>query len=196
MSGRKRSGASRSFTIFAIGMVGFLVLGTVAVLGVSLFGSDDTSDDGVSDTVQEETSRLETAVASNPEDGDAAAILANIYVSQGNIAGAIPLFERATAARPDDGNLRLSFGIALLRNQSILDARVQLEKALVLLPESAAPSYYLGQLEQSKENPDDEAARAWYEQAIEIAPESRLAEQARERINELDGIVATPTPGN
>jgi Tfp pilus assembly protein PilF len=172
-------------------MASFLILGTLVVFGASIGDGGDEDDD--ENTVEEETARLETAVAANPDDADAAAVLANIYANQGNVADAIRLYEQATLTRPDDGNLRLAFGIALLRNGSFFDARIQLERALELLPESAGPAYYLGQLEQLKPEPDDEAAREWYEQAIETAPDSMLASEAQNRINEIDGVVPTPT---
>lgn len=190
MSMPGRRGASLGFTIFAIAMVAALVLGSLVVFGGAIFGAGG-DDDGAVDTVQEETSRLETAVARDPEDAGAAAVLADIYANQGNMADAIPLYERATQLRPDDGNLRLSFGIALLRNGSVLDAQVQLQRAYDLLPDVAGPAYYLGQLHELNDPPDEEAAREWYERVIEIAPDSRLAEQAQERIDELSG--AEPT---
>lgn len=186
-----RTGASTSFKIFAIAMVSFLVLGTLVIFGGSLGGGGDDDDDESS--VQEVTSRLETAVALNPNDADSAAVLANIYANQGNVAEAIGLYEQATISRPDDGNLRLAFGIALLRNRSYFDARIQLERALELLPESASPAYYLGQLEQRKTEPDDAAAREWYLRAIEIDPDSMLASEAQTRIDEIDGVAPTAT---
>jgi tetratricopeptide (TPR) repeat protein len=171
-------------------MVAFLLLATLVVFGASIGGDDD--DDGDS-TVQDETNRLETQVAENPDNGDAAAVLASIYANQGNLTEAIRLYEQATTTRPDDGILWLSFGIALLRNGSFFDARIQLERALELLPESAGPAYYLGQLEQLKPESDDEAAREWYELAIETAPDSTLAAEAQSRIDEIDGMAPTPT---
>jgi tetratricopeptide (TPR) repeat protein len=188
-----RRGASKSFTIFAIVMVALLVLGSLVVFGGAIFGSDG-DDDGQADTVEEQTSELETAVADNPDDPDAAAILANIYANQGKVAEAISLYERATQGRPDDGNLRLSFGIALLRAGNMLDAQVQLERARDLLPGVAGPAYYLGQLEELQDPPDEEAAREWYQVVIEISPDSGLAEQARERLNAIDGAAPEVTP--
>jgi Tfp pilus assembly protein PilF len=180
----RRRSASLGFKIFAISMAAFLVLGSLVVFGGAIFGGGGDDDEPV-DTVQEETARLETAVARDPDDAGSAAVLADIYANQGRISEAIALYERATMARPDDGNLRLSFGIALLRNRSFLDAQVQLERAYELLPDVAGPAYYLGQLYELKDEPDEEAAREWYERVIEIAPDSRLAEQAQERIDEL-----------
>lgn len=175
-------------------MVVFLVLGTIVVFGGSIF--DTTGDDDavpVNEAARQQA-ELETQVAENPEDAGSAAILANIYANEGRINEAIPLYERATAARPDDGSLRLSFGIALLRGGSMLDARVQLERAHVLLPNNPGPAYYLGQVAERQAEPDLDTARDWYEQAIEIDPESVIADQARERLAAIDASDSTPTP--
>jgi tetratricopeptide (TPR) repeat protein len=190
----KASGTSRAFKVFAIFMVLFLLLGTLVVFGGAIFGSDPGDNGSPVDEAARQKAELETRVADNPNDADNVAILANIYANEGNIVDAIPLYERATIGRPDDGNLRLAFGIALLRDGSLLDARVQFERALDLLPNSSGPAYYLGRLEQEKSEPDLEAARGWYERAIEIDPESVLASDASTRLAQLDAADATPTP--
>ncbi|MEZ4523717.1 MAG: tetratricopeptide repeat protein [Thermomicrobiales bacterium] len=190
----RRTGTSKAFTIFAIIMVAFLIMSTLVLFGGSILGPDNSDPADPTDEADRQMSELETRVSANPDDADAAAVLANIYANEGNLAQAIPLYEQATLARPDDGNLRLAFGIALLRSGSFLDARIQLEQALDLLPDSSGPAYYLGQLEQLKDDPDPEAAREWFELAIERDPESVLASQAQERIDELDNPDASPAP--
>lgn len=189
--GYKRPG--KAFTVFAVLMIAFLVLGTIVVFGGAVFGGGGSDDPDV-DEGREETSRLETQVAENPNDAAAAGILASIYASAGRLSEAIRLYERALVQRPDDSNLRLSFGIALLRNGNWLDAEVQLERARELAPDTVAPEYYLGELEQSRDEPDLDAAREWYEAVIEQSPDSRLAEQARDRLAELDASDATASP--
>lgn len=190
----RRSRSSKSFTIFAIAMVVFLVLGTIVVFGGAIFDSTAGDESLPVNEAERQQADLETQVAEDPSDPDAAAILASIYANQGNITDAIPLYERATAGRPDDGSLRLAFGITLFRGGSFLDARVQLERALELLPNSPSPSYYLGQIAQQQDEPDLEAARDWYERAIEIDPESTIAAEAEQRLAELDAAHSTPTP--
>ena len=191
----RRSRTSIISTVFAIVMVGFLVLGTLVVFGGSIFDSSSPdSPDSPVDETRRQIEDLETRVANDPDNAVEAGVLANIYANEGRIAEALPLYERATFANPDDGNLRLAFGISLLRSGNDLDARVQLEKALELLPNSSGPPYYLGQLEERRDGPDLEVAREWYEKAIEVDPESLLATQATERLNELETIDATPTP--
>ena len=191
----KRGRASILSTVFALVMVGFLVLGTLVVFGGSIFDSGSHDDDpSPVDESRRQIEELETRVARDPDNATDAGVLANIYANEGNLAEALPLYERATFNSPDDGNLRLAFGIALLRSGSNLDARIQLEKAHELLPENAGPPYYLGQLEERKDEPDIEAARNWYERAIDTDPESLLAGQAEERLIELETVDGTPTP--
>jgi tetratricopeptide (TPR) repeat protein len=174
-------------------MAAFLILGTLVVFGGSIFDTTPGDDPDPASEAERQQNELETQVADNPDDAGAAAILANIYANEGNLADAIPLYERATQGRPDDGNLRLTFGIALLRGGSFLDARVQLEWAHELLPDSSGPAYYLGQLAEERDEPDLEAARDWYEQALEIDPESAFAERAAERLTALDAATPAPT---
>ena len=185
-----RTRASKTFVIFAIAMAGFLLLGSLVVFGGSIVGTQSPNQDDPAARAREQINDLETRVAENPDDGDSAAVLANIYANDGDLSRAISLYERATVSRPEDGNLRLAFGIALLRNRSFLDARVQLERALVLLPNHSGPPYYLGQVEQLKDDPDLDAARTWYEQAVATDPGSVLSSRAQEQLVALD---AEPT---
>lgn len=191
-------GAGRAFTIFALLMVGVMVLGSIVVFGGSIFGG--TAHDAVptrgEDALDEEVRELETRVAENPDDGESAAVLANIYAQEGRNEEAFPLFERALEQDPDDAGVRLAFGIALFRSGNEFDARVQLERAYELESDKSGPAYYLGQLEENREEPDLDAARRWYEIAIEASPDSLVADQARTRLEELDaepGDEPTPT---
>lgn len=188
-----RNRPSRAFTIFAFAMIAFLIIGTLVVFGGTVIGGDDSSPEPTVDEGEAETQALETRVAENPDDAEAAGVLANIYANEGTVAEAIPLYERAVEARPDDGGLRLAFGIALLRGGNTFDAEIQLNRALELDPDRATAAYYLGQLEESRQEPDLDAARAWYERTIEIDSESLIADQARQRLDELNGSDGTPT---
>lgn len=189
-------GPGKAFTIFALVMAAVMVLGTVVVFGGTMFGeSDDTAEPTIAPQ-DEEVRELETRVAENPDNADDAALLANIYANEGRVEDAIPLFERAIDQDPDDGGLRLAFGIALFRAGNEFDARVQLERAYELESDKSGPAYYLGQLEENRREPDLDAAREWYEEAIEANPESLVAEQAEERLEELesgDEDIETPT---
>jgi tetratricopeptide (TPR) repeat protein len=56
-------------------------------------------------------------------------------------------FDRATRFVPEDGNVRMLFGVYLVRKGNLQDARAQLEKARELLPKSADAAYNLGLLD-------------------------------------------------
>lgn len=181
---------SRGFAIFAIAMVGILVLGLFVASTGELFGTSDDADP--TPDADAEIRRLQTAVATNPDDLASTSVLATILANQGRASEAIPLYERLIEADPDDGRTRLAFGIALFRSGNPFDAEVQLLRANELTPDRPDAAYYLGQLYEARENPDLDAAREWYQRAIDIAPDSLTAEQAGQRLAELDGG-ATPT---
>jgi Flp pilus assembly protein TadD len=186
----RRDGRSWVVTIVVTIVVLALVAGSLAAAfsGVIIERSDEPStvDTGA------EISRLRTVVAENPSDTSAMAVLANIYANNGQVQESLPYYERAVNARPDDGSLRLAFGIALYRAGSFFDAEVQFRRAVELSPDQAAPAFYLGQVYESRPEPDLEEARRWYEEAISIAPDSLVAGQARERLAQLDADAGTP----
>jgi tetratricopeptide (TPR) repeat protein len=100
------------------------------------------------------------------------------------------------AAEPDNGRTRLAFGIALFRAGNPFDAEIQLKRAHELQPDRPDAAYYLGQLFEERENPDFAAAQEWYQAAIDIAPDSLTADQARQRLSELEAdAAATVSPG-
>jgi tetratricopeptide (TPR) repeat protein len=187
---RKGQRVSRGFAVFAIGLVGLLVLGLLAASTGELFGTSDDADP--TPDADAEVQRLQTAVAANPADLASTSVLATILSNQGRASEAIPLFERLIEADPDNGRTRLAFGIALFRSGNPFDAEIQLLKAHELTPDRPDAAYYLGQLYEGRDNPDLAAAREWYQRAIDIAPDSLTADQAAQRLAELDGS-ATPS---
>jgi Flp pilus assembly protein TadD, contains TPR repeats len=73
-------------------------------------------------------------------------------------------FDRAVRFAPNDGNVRMLLGVYLLRKGNAQDARVQLEKARELMPESADAAYNLGALdyrEKRYQEAKDNAVKAY-----------------------------------
>lgn len=69
-------------------------------------------------------------------------------------------FDRAQRFAPKDGNVRVLFGVYLLRKGNAQDARTQLEKACELLPESADAAYNLGLLDYREKKYDQAKSNA------------------------------------
>lgn len=186
---------SRIYVIFVIVMAAFLVIGSLAlVVGSALF--DDDGEGEPNDVAQQgaEIARLETQVAEDPDDTGSMAVLANILANSGRLEEAVGWYERAVDGDPENGDLRLAFGLTLFQLGNDFDAEIQFRRAHELIPDSASPPFYLGQLFERRNTPDLDAARHWYERAVEIAPDSLVGEQASERLRQLDSPDVTPTP--
>lgn len=191
---RRHKRGSRAYVIVAVSIVTVLVVGTIAAALADLGGADhDQRIDGdVRITPGAEIARLQTQVAADPDDIDSLIVLAEILANSGRPGEAVPLFEAAVARRPNDATLRLAFGRALLRSGNLFDAELQLERAVALDPSDQAAAFYLAQTFEAKGEAGVEDARNWYQRAVELQPDSLIAEQAREAL-ELLGPPSTPT---
>jgi cytochrome c-type biogenesis protein CcmH/NrfG len=184
----------------AVSVVLLLAFGTVGaiVFGGGSGGDDDATDLEVRVTPGAEIARLETQVAEHPDDVDAMTVLADVLANSGRVAESIHWFEAAIAKQPDDAELRMAFGRALTRQGSVFDAELQFMRAAELDPINPRPALYLAQLYAAFPESRLEEARAWYQKAIDLDPESRVAEQAREELEELNAKsgspVASPNP--
>ena len=78
--------------------------------------------------------------------GQALHQMANAKTNGGKFAEAVPLFEEAISLEPDDVDLRLDYGNALLHNGNGDPARKQAEKAVELHPENSRAQYLLGRV--------------------------------------------------
>jgi tetratricopeptide (TPR) repeat protein len=185
----------RGYRIFVFTMAGFLVIGSVAlIIGSALEGGQSSPSPANDERPGEEISRLQTAVANNPDDTNSMAVLANILANEGRVDESIPWYERAVEGDPDNGDLRLAFGLALFQLGNDFDAQLQLQRAREMLPDSASPSFYLGQLYERRATPDIDAARSAYQDAFDIAPESHVGQQAEQRLQDLEAGEPTETP--
>jgi len=185
---RKRQSptGNRLFTVLAIVIIVFLLASSVLILIPFGDDNDDSDDDVLRVTPGAEVSRLETAIAANPDDIDTIVVLAEVLANSGRINESIPWFEQAIAARPDDSTLRIAFGRALQRANNWFDAELQFKRAVELEPDSAAPAFYLALFYESSEPPRHDDAREWYQRAVDAEPDSVIAGQARDRLAALD----------
>lgn len=186
--------SNRILTIVAVGITTLLLASSLLILIPFGSGGDDTDvadDDVVRVTPGAEVARLETRIASDPDDIDAVMVLAEVLANSGRITESIPWFEQAIQVRPDDVNLRIAFGRALQRAGSSFDAELQFKKAVDLDPDDPAPAYYLALFYETREPPRVDDAREWFQRAIDADPESLIGRQASDRLAALD---ADPTP--
>ncbi|HMM41950.1 MAG TPA: hypothetical protein PKA95_08625 [Thermomicrobiales bacterium] len=192
---RGRSRPNAAFVIMAVVVVALMVGGALAAILPIGGSSDDSSNDApaIQVTPGAEVAKLETQVAANPSDADTIVVLSEVLANSGRLSESYQWFERAVSLRPDDADLRLAFGRALLRGEQWFDAELQLTRANELDPANAATAFSLGQLADQRPGGDQAVARDWYQQSIDRDPESLMAQQARTRLAELGGDSATPS---
>lgn len=185
---RGPSTTNRPFTLLAIVIIIFLLASSLLILipfGMG-GGDNDVDDDVLRVTPGAEVSRLETAIAANPDDVDSMVVLAEVLANSGRTTESIPWFERAIEQQPDDATLRLAFGRALQRAGTDFDAELQLKRAVELGPDDPSNAFYLALFYETREPPKLDEAREWYQRAIDADPESVIAGQARDRMAALD----------
>jgi cytochrome c-type biogenesis protein CcmH/NrfG len=189
------------FVVMAIVVIVLMIGGGAAgiVIGTGSSSDDDSGNiDGEQPSVRvtpgEEVARLETVVAKNPNDVDSIRVLAEVLANSGRITDSVPWFENAIALRPDDADLRLAFGRALQRSGSWYDAELQLKRAAELDPTSANAAFYLGQLYENMPEPRVNDARTWYQRAVDLEPDSVVAQQARDRLTAIGDATPVASP--
>lgn len=192
---RNQQSPSIGFIVIAVVIVVVLVLGALAAI-LPIGGSD--SDQAIDQpeiqvTPGAEVAKLETQVAENPHDTDSVVILADVLANSGRVDESYVWFERAVEARPDDPDLRLAFGRALLRGERWFDAEIQLSRANELDDTSAMTAFYLGQLAENRPGGNLETARSWYQTTIDRDAQSFVAQQAKSRLDALNGSPVSPT---
>lgn len=202
MSRRSRRAGSPSlvFVALAVVVVALMIGGTVVAL-LPIGGSPDDKPVADAPAIQvtpgAEVAKLETAVAAAPNDTDTIVVLAEVLANSGRLTESFAWYERAVVSRPDDPDLRLAFGRALLRGEQWFDAELQLTRANELDATNATTAFYLGELAEQRPGGDVAVARSWYQQAIDRDPASLVGQQATTRLNELgDGGTPVATPGD
>lgn len=181
-------------TIFASLVICSLVVGGVLPVVIDRMSQEApqpaaTATSGEPSQYEQE---LRFAIERQPEDPQAMVSLANLLVAQGNGDDAIEWYERAIALDPNRVQTRLDFGYALSRRGSFSDAEVQYQRAIGIDGQSADAHYLLGELYQAWQPPRIVEARAVFQRAIDIQPQSVAAAQAGEALARLDRSLGSP----
>lgn len=164
-------------------------LSTVDWSGI-LSGSDEPTPDYNVDSIAVQ----QTAVAQNPDDVEAKALLANMLANSGRMTEAVPIYEELLNQNPDDIQTRLDFAQGLQKNDMPNDAEAQYLKVLELDPENHTGHYYLAQLYMDWQPRRQDEAVEHYQRVIEIAPDSFLAEQSQGVLDTMGQATPAASP--
>lgn len=153
-------------------------------------GDDEVIVDPNADIVAEQ----QTAVANDPDNVDEIVLLANMLSNTGRMSEATEQYERALDIQPDDHGIRLDFARSLQTNGLLADAEAQFLLVLEAEPDNLPAHYYLAKLYMGWEPPRQDEARDHFTRAIEINPDSFLAEQAQLELEMMDRSSPVATP--
>lgn len=183
------------YKILFIAMAGIMVLSLgLGIIGPLVYDAiDSVNDGGGGNSVEvsaEVADSFRSTAEANPGDPVAAAAYANFLANSGELANAIPWYEKAIALSPENAELRIDFARSLASGDMNGDAELQFEKAIALAPENPEAHFYLAELYYGMNPQRLIDAIDEYERTIELAPETFIAQRAEERLADLG--VATP----
>ena len=122
-------------------------------------------------------SMLETITAADPSNTAQSALLANLYLQNGQLDAGKTLLEKLPPDTIKDPTIYVNVGILFLNKKSPADAATYFTKAIDMDPKSGDGYYYRGlanaQLKKTKE------ARADFEQVLVLAPDTPEAKDAK-----------------
>ena len=122
-------------------------------------------------------STLETITAADPSNTAQEALLANLYLQNGQLDAGKALLEKLPPDTIKDPTIYVNVGILFLNKKSPADAATYFAKAIAMDPKSGDGYYYRGlanaQLKKTKE------ARADFEQVLLLSPDTPEAKDAK-----------------
>lgn len=128
-------------------------------------------------------SMLEGITAADPSNTVSAALLANLYLQNGQLEAGKTLLEKLPPDTIKDATVYINVGILFLNKKSPADAVAFFSKAIAMEPKSGDAYYYRGLgYAQLKKNPE---ARADFQQVIALAPTSPEATDAKSMLAAL-----------
>lgn len=134
---------------------------------------------------EDRVAELEEQLADDETNLDALRELARLHDASGLWQEANDYQQRILAIDPDDFDALLADGVFKFNSGDIPGAETQWTRATELRPDDPEGYYNLGFVHMAKEPADVEAARAAWEQLIEVAPDSQLAKTAESHIHKM-----------
>ena len=135
---------------------------------------------------------LRAAVAADPRNVTAVASLANVLADAGELPEAIDRYEEALALDPGNAAIRFDFASTLAGAGRRADAELQFRRAIEADPGRVEAQFYLAELYQNWQPPRPADAIAHYRRVVEMAPDAYLSDRAREELDRLAGVAASP----
>ena len=116
---------------------------------------------------QEALENLQAVIKYQPDKLEYQAELGSFYLDMGEYAKANQYFENALQKDPKNVEALLGKGRAMWKNGDIVKAKELLENTAKLAPDDPRPLFYLGQISEDLEKPED--ARGYYEKAASLS---------------------------
>jgi tetratricopeptide (TPR) repeat protein len=129
---------------------------------------------------------VEQQLVMNPENASALLNQGAIYLELGELPKALASLEKALKASPDNPAMLMNYALAKLRSDDLTAAEENYRKLTQIQTNNPAPFYYLGEI-AFRQKKKDEAIRYYEAFLSKVAPNSKDALQARERLKELKG---------
>ncbi|MEP3049652.1 MAG: c-type cytochrome biogenesis protein CcmI [Roseibium sp.] len=190
-------GSGRTRVRVAQGLA-IVILPLIALVVYLALGSPDFQDQPLAARLNEPTdnqsvevlvARVERHLAANPEDGQGWAIIAPVYMRQGQLQDAIRAFDNANRLLGPNPEWLTDMGEAMtMINGGVVtaEARQVFQQAVKLDPNAIKPRFLLA-VSLGQEDKTDEAIKAW-ENLLEGADETETWVQvARRNLAELKG---------
>lgn len=192
MNARNDKRMQLGLSVFGILVVCSLIAVSLGPIILDIFDGGDGEDSTQVDSDTRIEDAFRATAEANPGSAIAAVAYANYLANTGRIMDAIPWYEQALAADPENAAIRLDFGRSLAEAGYPQDAEVQFVRSIEIDPMNPETHFYLGDLYAGWNPPRTDEAIAQYQATIEVGPDTFLAEQAAQRISVLEAAPATP----
>ena len=132
-------------------------------------------------------------IASDPKDAKSLLALGDIYFNSADYKNASAFYQKVVAVNPTNDAAWVAAGASAFNSGDDKGAQLAWEKAAALNPKNAEAHYDLGFLYLSAKPPQQDKAKAEWEQVIKIDPKSDLAKTVKSHLDSLM-VPASPTP--
>ena len=180
------SNVSLFYIIFGLVIAGMIILygsGTFSepVIVANNQSNFDDLHKGVDLNKIREINRLEEELKNNPNDLDLTLKLGHMLNDSGFFEKAIAKYEIYLNEKPNDPDVLVDMGVCYFELKDYKTAIEKMEKAIVINPKHQIGHFNLGIVNLSANN--REKAIDYWKKSIELDPNSRIAQRAKELLN-------------